>query len=112
MTEHRFAPRGERLGARVTRLEEDATALSDTLLEIRDTVDGHTADLAALQGAVSELQGTVNGHTTELAAIHDTLNGHTTELARIQGTLDGHAATLGQHTEMLTEILRRLPPAV
>jgi len=43
-------------------------------------------------------------HDNEIVAIYDML-------AEIRGTVDGRTGTLGQHTNMLTEILRRLPEA-
>ncbi|MGQ0483017.1 MAG: hypothetical protein ACT4O0_18575 [Pseudonocardia sp.] len=77
MTTSEFA----RLRRRVEAYDESQRALADTVLDIKETVDGHTAALA-------DVKETVGNHTA---------------------TLDQHTATLDQHTGLLTEILRRLP---
>ncbi|TWE11126.1 hypothetical protein [Prauserella muralis] len=46
----------EQLARRMDRAEEDLTALSDTLLDIRDTVHGHTTTLAEHGRALGEIQ--------------------------------------------------------
>ncbi|MDQ3760664.1 MAG: hypothetical protein M3460_02910 [Actinomycetota bacterium] len=65
---------------RVERTEQDLTAISDTVLDIKDTVDQHTE---------------------ELAVIKRTQEQHTL-------LLNQHTELLNQHTELLNEILRRL----
>lgn len=68
------------LSRRVERHDQDLTAISDTVLDIRDTVDQHTE---------------------ELAVIKRTQGQHTQQLNQ-------HTQLLNQHTELLNEILRRL----
>ncbi|MDN5916486.1 MAG: hypothetical protein L0I76_15525 [Pseudonocardia sp.] len=65
---------GSDLSRRVDRAEEDVTAISDTVLEIKETVDRHTAALEA------------HGH--ELAAIRETQSQHGEVLAEILRRLD------------------------
>lgn len=55
------------LGPRVARLEEDLTSISDTLIDIKETVDGHTSEFAAVRGTLAE-------HGTRLAAIEGSLS--------------------------------------
>jgi methyl-accepting chemotaxis protein len=91
MTTSEFA----RLRRRVEAYDESQRALADTVLDIKETVDGHTAALA-------DVKETVGNHTA-------TLDQHTATLDQHTATLDQHTATLDQHTGLLTEILRRLP---
>lgn len=62
------------------RVEQDLTAIADTALDIKDTV---------------------NQHTDELALIKRTQDQHTQ-------LRNQHSQVLNQHTELLNEILRRL----
>ena len=70
------------LTRRVDSQDETLRAVADTVVDVRDIVDGHT--------------GTLAEHTR----LHEQ---HTATLAE-------HTATLAEHTGMLREILRRLPP--
>jgi hypothetical protein len=70
-----------RLRARVDAQDESIRAVGDTMLDVKDVVDGHT-------GQLDTLIRTVDGHTATLAE---------------------HTATLAEHGRMLTEILRRIP---
>ncbi|BBG05745.1 hypothetical protein C8E95_7109 [Pseudonocardia autotrophica] len=65
---------GPDLSRRVERAEEDVTAISDTVLEIKETVDRHTETLEA--------------HGRELAAIRETQSQHGEVLAEILRRLD------------------------
>lgn len=65
---------GPDLSRRVERAEEDVTAISDTVLEIKETVDRHTA--------------TLDAHGRELAAIRATQAQHGEVLAEILRRLD------------------------
>lgn len=82
-------PAPEQLGARVHRLEEDLTAIADTVVDIKQTVDRHSR---------------------EFVAVRRTLDEHTRRLDHQDRILDRHTETLDRHTELLTEILRRLDP--
>ena len=79
-----------RLARRVDHLDETVRAISDTLLDIKDTQDRHTEALGELTGALVEVRG-----------IRGIVDGHTEALGGVQ-------STLGQHGELLSEILRRL----
>jgi hypothetical protein len=72
-----------RLTRRIDKHDEDLRALSDTVLDVREIVAGHSEVLA----------------------------GHTEVLDRHTQMLDEQGATLAEHGEMLIEILRRLEPA-
>ena len=69
-----LAMTGPDLSRRVERAEEDVTAISDTVLEIKETVDRHTA--------------TLDAHGRELAAIRQTQAEHGQVLAEILRRLD------------------------
>jgi hypothetical protein len=121
-----------RLARRVDHLDETMRAISDTLLDIKDTQDRHTEALGELTGAVVEvrgIRGIVDGHTEALAEVtgavvqvRGIVDGHTEALAevtgavvQVRGIVDDHTealggvqSTLGQHGELLSEILRRL----
>jgi hypothetical protein len=77
--------------ARLTRRldEQDGTirAVSDTVIDIKETVDQHTEILAAIQETQVQ-QGALLAHQGALLAQHGEL--------------------LAQHGELLAEILRRL----
>lgn len=64
------------LSRRVDRHEDDIRAISDTVLDIKETVDGlaeaqqqHTATLATHGRDLAELKATVAGHTEMLTEI-------------------------------------------
>ncbi|MEV1291555.1 hypothetical protein [Pseudonocardia sp. NPDC049635] len=85
------------LTRRVDSQDETLRAVADTVVDVREIVDGHTA--------------TLTGHTATLAE-HTRLHGqHAATLAEHTRLHGQHAATLAEHTAMLREILRRLPPA-
>ena len=75
---------------RITRLENDTAALYDMVGEIQRVQREHSTAFAE--------------HGATLAEHGATLAEHSEALSKIQGTVD-------QHTEMLAEILRRLPEA-
>jgi ABC-type transporter Mla subunit MlaD len=72
---------------RLVRAEEDITAISDTVLDIKATVDAHTE--------------TLSEHGRDLADVKGTLSEHGRDLADIKGTLATITSTLG---EILTAI--------
>jgi hypothetical protein len=78
------------LAFRMSRAENDITAIYGLLSGIQRTVDQHTVILAQHTAVLNE-------HTV-------VLNEHTVRFERIETRLD-------QHGEMLKEILRRLPTA-
>jgi hypothetical protein len=81
--------------ARLTRqLDQQDDTVSDTVLDIQETVDRHT-------GTLVTIQETVDQHTGTLVTIQETVDQHTETLATIQ-------ETQAQHGGLLAEILRRL----
>jgi Fe-S-cluster formation regulator IscX/YfhJ len=98
-----------RLDGRVDALDESLRAVGDTLIDVKETVDGHTVTLAEHGQVLVELKDTVDGHTVTLAE-------HSRVLVELKDTVDGHTVTLAEHghvlddhTRLLQEILRRLP---
>ncbi|MGH3546230.1 MAG: hypothetical protein ACRDPW_09945 [Mycobacteriales bacterium] len=83
-----------RLTRRVGEQDETIRAISDTVIDIKETVDGHTAELRRHSTVLRQ-------HTAELHDIKETVDGHTAELHDIK-------ETQGEHTLVLHEILRRL----
>ncbi len=79
---------------RLMRAEEDITAISDTVLDIRATVNAHTDTLSTHGQELAGITATVNAHT-------DTLSTHGQELAGIRGALTTITSTLD---EILTAI--------
>jgi vacuolar-type H+-ATPase subunit I/STV1 len=84
-----------RLDGRIDGLDESLRAVSDTLLDVKKVVDRHTVTLAK-QGR------TLDEHTR-------TLDEHTRILDEHTRILGQHGETLDGHTQLLHEILRRLP---
>ncbi|MGH3932161.1 MAG: hypothetical protein ACRDTF_19540 [Pseudonocardiaceae bacterium] len=82
------------LSRRVNRVEEDLTAIADTVLDIKKTVDRHTRTLA--------------DHGRTLADHGRILADHGRILAEHSGELAAIRQTQAQHGEALAEILRRL----
>lgn len=62
------------LARRIDRAEQDVTAVADTVVDIKETVDEHTATLAE--------------HGRQLATIQETQREHGRLLARIADRLD------------------------
>jgi hypothetical protein len=54
---------------RVDRAEQDLTAISDTVLDIKDTVDQHTGELAAIKRIQDQHTELLNQHTELLNEI-------------------------------------------
>jgi hypothetical protein len=75
------------LSRRIERAEQDLTAISDTMLDIKDTVDQHTEELVGIKRVQEQ---------------------HTEELVGIKRVQEQHTQMLNQHTHLLNEILRRL----
>ena len=105
-----------RLDGRIDALDESLRAVSDTLIDVKEVVDGHTVTLAEHGHVLVDLKETVDGHTeilaghTQTLAAHGrTLDEHTQTLAAHGRTLAAHGRTLDEHTLLLHEILRRLP---
>jgi methyl-accepting chemotaxis protein len=86
---------------RVDRAEQDLTAISDTLLDIKETVDQHTDELASIKRIQGQHSEVLNQHS-------EILNQHSEVLNQHSEILNQHSEILNQHTELLNEILRRL----
>jgi hypothetical protein len=67
---------------RVDRLEEDFRAIADTVVDIKETVDQHTATLAKHSAALAELRRDVTG---------------------VKGTLADHGQQLGEILALLRQ---------
>ncbi|MEU6697648.1 hypothetical protein [Pseudonocardia sp. NPDC046786] len=91
------------LTRRVDSQDETLRAVADTVVDVRDIVDGHT-------GTLAEHTRLHEQHTATLAEHTATLAEHTRLHEQHAATLAEHTATLAEHTGMLREILRRLPP--
>ena len=108
----------EQVSRRVERAEQDITAISDTTLDIKETVDGHTETLAqhgrtlAEHGrTLAEHGRTLAEHGRTLAQQGRTLAEHGRKLDGITGRLDTLETRINQG---FAEILRRLdnnPPS-
>ncbi|MGH3906895.1 MAG: hypothetical protein ACRDTE_22345 [Pseudonocardiaceae bacterium] len=88
------SPEVARLTRRLDEQDDTVRAVSDTLLDIKETVDQHTEALAAIQATQAQ-QG-------------ETLSQHGEMLSQHGEMLSQHGEMLSQHGEMLAEILRRL----
>ena len=96
---------------RVERAEQDITAISDTTLDIKETVDGHTETLAQHGRTLAEHGRTLAEHGRTLAQQGRTLAEHGRKLDGIIGRLDTLETRINQG---FAEILRRLdnnPPS-
>jgi chromosome segregation ATPase len=82
------------LSRRVERAEEDLTAMFDTVLDIKETVDRHTEILA------------VHGH--KLDSLKENQDTFRESLDSLKENQDAMRETQAQHGEVLAEILRRL----
>ncbi|MGH4013608.1 MAG: hypothetical protein ACRDSL_06670, partial [Pseudonocardiaceae bacterium] len=51
------------LARRVERVEQDLTAISDTVLDIKDTVDQHTGELVAIKRTQEQHSQLLNQHS-------------------------------------------------
>lgn len=78
------SPEVARLARRVDAQDDTVRALSDTVLDIKETVDGHTEALAAIQQAVDQ-------HTEALAAIQQTQGQQGAMLVEVLTALRGGA---------------------
>jgi archaellum component FlaC len=56
----------ESLDRRMTRTEEDLTAISDTLISVKSVVDSHTKTLGEIKATVAKLETTVNAKFAEI----------------------------------------------
>ena len=63
------SPEVPRLRRRVEEQDDTITALSDTLIEVKEVVDGHTATLAEHGRALGEIQATQAQQSELLAEI-------------------------------------------
>jgi chromosome segregation ATPase len=88
----------EQVVRRVERAEQDITAISDTLLDIKETVDSHTEELAAIRATQGEHGRTLAEHGRKL----DGLDGRMGTLEERLGALESTVS------EGFAEILRRL----
>jgi chromosome segregation ATPase len=86
---------------RLVRAEEDITAISDTVLDIKATVDAHTETLSEHGRDLVDIKGTLSEHGRDLVDIKGTLSEHGRDLADMKGTLATITSTLG---EILTAI--------
>ena len=94
----------EQVSRRVERAEQDITAISDTTLDIKETVDGHTETLAEHGRMLVEHGRTLVEHGRTLAE-------HGRKLDGIAGRLDTLETRINRG---FAEILRRLdnnPPS-
>jgi chromosome segregation ATPase len=97
--------------ARVTRLEEDFEAIGTTVLETRAAVDRlekgfaqNTKQLASLENRMASVETTVDRLETKVDRLETRFDGLETKVDGLETKVDGH-------TDMLQEILRRLPAA-
>lgn len=78
----------------VERAEQDITAISDTVLDIKETVGGHTQELAAIRSTLDDhgrKLETLDGRMDSLVGRLDTLESKVTEgFAEILRRLDAH----------------------
>ncbi|HEU0088634.1 MAG TPA: hypothetical protein VFQ77_13485 [Pseudonocardiaceae bacterium] len=51
------------LSRRIERAEQDLTAISDTMLDIKDTVDQHTEELVGIKRVQEQHTQMLNQHT-------------------------------------------------
>ena len=79
-----------RLTRRIDKHDEDIRVVADLLVDVKETVDQHTVQLAAIGERLDAVAGT---------------------LQQQGGMLEKQGRTLEQHGGMLAEILRRLEPA-
>lgn len=61
------------LSRRVDRAENDLTAISDTVIEIKETVDVHTRELGEIRQEQERQARTQAGHGDQLTSIQQTL---------------------------------------
>ena len=70
------------LPRRVERTEEDLTAVSDVVLEIKETVDQHTGALAQLQTAVARVDSRLDTVNSRLDTLESRVNDGFAEILR------------------------------
>jgi chromosome segregation ATPase len=90
--------------ARVTRLEEDFEAIGSTVLETRVAVDRLEKAVSSQTKRLTSLENTVAGHTTRLTSVENKLDSLENKVDSLENKVDSH-------TDLLNEILRRLPAA-
>ncbi|WP_253831091.1 hypothetical protein [Prauserella aidingensis] len=61
------------LSRRVDRTEDDLTAVADTVVEIKEAVDGHTRELGEIRQEQERQAGTLSEHGDQLTSIQQTL---------------------------------------
>jgi len=97
-----------RLARRVDAHDDTLRAISDTLLDVREIVDGHTVRFEGVEGTLAEHGRTLSEHSRMLGE-HTRLLGEQGRVLGEQGrTLDGHTVLLAALQEMVGEVLRRL----
>ena len=93
---------------RVERTEEDLTAISEIVLDIKETVDRHTDTLAEHGRMLADHGRILADHGRILAEHGRILTEHGRILTEHGRELFTIKETQAQHGEMLVEILRRL----
>lgn len=88
---------------RISRLENDASAIYGMVGDIQRTQRRHGATLELLSATQAEHTDTLAEHSAALSAHTETLAGHTVILAEHTATLDAHTATLAEHGATLAE---------
>jgi chromosome segregation ATPase len=128
----------ERIKNRAAAQKEELRVVSDTVIEIKEIVGGHTTSLAVLDQRTATMEAKIDSCDYEIARVGryldrvksglTTLDGRVSGLERAvvtQGEVLGrhgdvlghhsdvlghHTEVLGRHGELLEEILRRLEP--
>ena len=72
----------EQVSRRVERAEQDITAISDTTLDIKETVDGHTETLAQHGRTLAEHGRKLDGITGRLDTLETRINQGFAEILR------------------------------
>jgi septal ring factor EnvC (AmiA/AmiB activator) len=88
----------EQVVRRVERAEQDITAIGDTLLDIKQTVDSHTEELAAIRATLGEHGRTLAEHGRKLDGLDGRMGTLEERLGAVESTV----------SEGFAEILRRL----
>ncbi len=95
------SPEVARFTRRLDEQDDTVRALSDTVLDIKETVDQHTVILAAIQDAQTAMQ-------REQTTMQQTQTAMQREQTTMQQTQTAMQQTQAEHGELLAEILRRL----
>ena len=72
----------EQVSRRVERAEQDITAISDTTLDIKETVDGHTETLAEHGRKLDDITGRLDTITGRLDTLETRINQGFAEILR------------------------------